>query len=106
MTDHRQARLPRRLLSLSTLIDATLSGDSMAFGELVTRYQNRLYNTMVHLVGCAESRWSGSRQFQMGNPGSQRPRPASVTTWQIIPLLRMYVKPSRRRPSVPSKLPS
>jgi RNA polymerase sigma-70 factor, ECF subfamily len=38
----------------ATLIDATLSGDSTAFGELVTRYQNRLFNTMVHLVGCAE----------------------------------------------------
>jgi RNA polymerase sigma-70 factor (ECF subfamily) len=38
----------------ATLIDATLSGDSTAFGELVTRYQNRLYNTVVHLVGCAE----------------------------------------------------
>lgn len=33
-------------------IDAALAGDSAAFGELVSRYQNRLYNTMVHVIGC------------------------------------------------------
>jgi RNA polymerase sigma-70 factor (ECF subfamily) len=36
------------------LIDATLAGDSTAFGQLVTKYQNRLYNTMVQVVGSAE----------------------------------------------------
>ncbi|OHB78265.1 MAG: RNA polymerase subunit sigma-70 [Planctomycetes bacterium RBG_16_64_10] len=36
------------------LIDAALSGDSTAFGELVTKYQNRLYNTMVQVVGSVE----------------------------------------------------
>ena len=36
------------------LIDQTLSGDSASFGELVLRYQNRLYNTMAHFVGCRE----------------------------------------------------
>jgi RNA polymerase sigma-70 factor (ECF subfamily) len=33
------------------LIDATLSGESAAFGQLVQKYQERLYNTMVHVVG-------------------------------------------------------
>jgi len=36
------------------LIEASRRDDSAAFGELVTRYQDRLYNTMVHVVGSAE----------------------------------------------------
>lgn len=35
----------------SQLIDEALAGDSAAFGQLVTRYQDRLYNTLVHVVG-------------------------------------------------------
>ena len=33
------------------LIEQTLAGDSAAFGRLVRKYQDRLYNTMVHVVG-------------------------------------------------------
>ena len=36
------------------LIDETLTGNSSAFGVLVTKYQDRLYNTLVHVVGCTE----------------------------------------------------
>jgi RNA polymerase sigma-70 factor (ECF subfamily) len=36
------------------LIDRTLAGQSAAFGQLVTKYQDRLYNTVVHVVGNAE----------------------------------------------------
>ena len=36
------------------LIDEALAGGSLAFGQLVTRYQDRLYNTLVHVVGCRE----------------------------------------------------
>jgi RNA polymerase sigma-70 factor (ECF subfamily) len=36
------------------LIDATLAGKSEAFGRLVLKYQDRLYNTLVHVVGCRE----------------------------------------------------
>ncbi len=36
------------------LIADALSGQSGAFGQLVQRYQDRLYNTMVHVVGSAE----------------------------------------------------
>jgi len=36
------------------LIDATLAGDSAAFGRLVTKYQDRLYNTIVQVVGSTE----------------------------------------------------
>ncbi|MGC4005300.1 MAG: sigma-70 family RNA polymerase sigma factor [Pirellulales bacterium] len=34
------------------LIDETLAGQSAAFGRLVTKYQDRLYNTLVHVTGC------------------------------------------------------
>jgi RNA polymerase sigma-70 factor (ECF subfamily) len=34
-----------------SLIEQTLAGDSAAFGRLVRKYQDRLYNTMVHVVG-------------------------------------------------------
>lgn len=33
------------------LIEAALKGDSAAFGCLVRKYQDRLYNTMLHVVG-------------------------------------------------------
>jgi RNA polymerase sigma-70 factor (ECF subfamily) len=36
------------------LIDQALQGDSQAFGRLMERYQDRLYNTMVHVVGCPD----------------------------------------------------
>lgn len=33
------------------LIEATLAGDREAFGELVRSYQERLYNSLIHLLG-------------------------------------------------------
>ena len=36
------------------LIDQTLGGQSAAFGQLVEKYQDRLYNTLVHVLGNAE----------------------------------------------------
>lgn len=36
------------------LIDEALAGCSAAFGHLVRKYQDRLYNTMVHVVGSTE----------------------------------------------------
>jgi RNA polymerase sigma-70 factor (ECF subfamily) len=36
------------------LIDETLAGRAAAFGHLVQRYQDRLYNSVVHVVGNAE----------------------------------------------------
>lgn len=35
------------------LIDQCLAGQTDAFGVLVTRYQDRLYGTLVHMVGSA-----------------------------------------------------
>lgn len=36
------------------LIDQALAGDSAAFGQLVQKYQDRLYNTMIHVAGSRE----------------------------------------------------
>ena len=36
------------------LIDEALAGHSDAFGQLVLKYQDRLFNTVVHVVGHAE----------------------------------------------------
>lgn len=37
------------------LIDAALGGNSAAFGKLVTKYQDRLYNTLVHVTGSTDT---------------------------------------------------
>ena len=34
------------------LIDESLQGNFEAYGELVRKYQNRLYSVVVHIVGC------------------------------------------------------
>ncbi len=36
------------------LIDETLAGDRTAFGQLVHKYQGRLFNTLLHVVGSRE----------------------------------------------------
>jgi RNA polymerase sigma-70 factor (ECF subfamily) len=36
------------------LIDEALDGESAAFGQLVRKYQDRLYNTIAHVVGCRD----------------------------------------------------
>ena len=36
------------------LITETLRGDSSAFGLLVQKYQDRLFNTVMHITGCRE----------------------------------------------------
>ena len=36
------------------LIEYSLDGDSSAFGQLVRKYQDRLFNTIVHVVGLRE----------------------------------------------------
>ncbi len=36
------------------LIEETLAGQTAAFGELVRKYQDRLFNTMVHAIGSPE----------------------------------------------------
>lgn len=45
---------PRVERSDQELIDAALARDTAAFGELVTKYQNRLFGALTHMLGSAE----------------------------------------------------
>jgi RNA polymerase sigma-70 factor (ECF subfamily) len=36
------------------LLDEALAGQSAAFGQLVSKYQDRLYNALVHVIGSTE----------------------------------------------------
>lgn len=36
------------------LIDEALAGNSASFGQLVVRYQDRLYNTIAQIMGCRD----------------------------------------------------
>lgn len=36
------------------LIDEALQGDAESFGEMVRKYQDRLFNTVLHVAGCRE----------------------------------------------------
>ncbi len=36
------------------LIDETLRGQTASFGELVTKYQDRLYNSVLHVIGSTD----------------------------------------------------
>jgi RNA polymerase sigma-70 factor (ECF subfamily) len=38
----------------SELIDEALAGESASFGELVTKYQDRLYNSVLHVIDSAD----------------------------------------------------
>ena len=54
---HRLRRVPDHGPAVNDdaqLIDETLAGHSAAFGRLVLKYQDRLYNTVVHVAGNAE----------------------------------------------------
>ncbi len=42
---------PKSSQTDNQLIEATLAGDRDAFGELVRRYQDRLFNSLIHLLG-------------------------------------------------------
>ncbi len=43
------------------LIAVCLTGDTVAFGELIRRYQDRLFNTVFRLLGSVEDAQDGAR---------------------------------------------
>lgn len=50
---HRISESAAVKLDDAQLIEQTLAGQPAAFGELVRRYQDRLYNMVAHTIGCA-----------------------------------------------------
>jgi RNA polymerase sigma-70 factor (ECF subfamily) len=49
--DRNQSSAPR---DESQIIDEALAGQTASFGELVTKYQDRLYNSVLHVIGSAD----------------------------------------------------
>ena len=49
-----QASHLRPVVDDDQLIDASLAGDSAAFGQLVRKYQDRLFNAIAHVAGSTE----------------------------------------------------
>ena len=52
--ERRPIQYERGLNDDAKLIEATLAGDTAAYGKLVLEYQDRLYNSLLRVVGCAD----------------------------------------------------
>lgn len=81
------------------LIDETLAGRSVAFGQLVTRYQDRLFNTVVHVVGCHEEARDVVQEafVQAFMKLDTFQRSAAFYTWLYRIALNMAISRQRRR---------
>jgi RNA polymerase sigma-70 factor (ECF subfamily) len=55
----KSARVP---LSDAELMDRAAQGDRAAFGQIISRYQNRLYNALLYLTGDGEEAADLARQ--------------------------------------------
>ncbi len=82
------------------LIDEALAGDSAAFGQLVTKYQDRLYNTLVHVVGTSEAAFDGVQdamvQAYVKLETFQRNSRAAFYTWLYRIAFNLAVSRHRR----------
>lgn len=84
------------------LIDATLAGSPEAFGELVLKYQDRLYATLVHVLGSmADARDVSQEAFLAAYQklGSFR-RESSFYSWLFRIAYNAAVTSRRKRRSV------
>ena len=85
------------------LIDETLAGNNAAFGQLVQKYQDRLFNTLVHVTGCPEEAEDVAQEtfvqaFLKLNTFQRR---ASVYTWMYRIAFNLWISRRRRkRPEV------
>jgi RNA polymerase sigma-70 factor, ECF subfamily len=81
------------------LIDEALAGRSVAFGQLVTRYQDRLYNALVHVIGSAdEARDVVQDAFvQAFLKLSSFHRTSAFYTWQYRIAFNVAISRRRRR---------
>lgn len=84
------------------LIDEALAGNSAAFGRLVTRYQDRLYNTLIHVVGNADEAYDVAQDafVQAFVKLSTFHREAAFYTW--LYRIAFNVAISRRRRHKPT----
>jgi RNA polymerase sigma-70 factor (ECF subfamily) len=85
----------------SHLIQAALAGNRDAFGELVARYQPRLYGVLVYVTGCtAEAEDVAQETFLLAlrHLGQFRQRSAFYTWLYRIALNQCASRRRRRRP--------
>lgn len=86
----------------ASLIDATLAGDTEAFGQLVERYQDRLYNGLLRFLGSAEDARDATQDAflqALTKLGSFR-RQSAFYTW--LYRIGMNMAMSRRRRARPN----
>jgi RNA polymerase sigma-70 factor (ECF subfamily) len=87
----------------ASLIDATLAGDREAFGRLVERYQDRLYNGLLRFLGSAEDARDATQDAflqALTKLGSFR-RQSAFYTWLYRIGMNMAMSRARRaRPSI------
>jgi len=85
------------------LIDLTIAGDSAAFGQIVLKYQDRLFNTLVHVVGCAEEAQDVAQEafvLAFQKIGSFQ-RKSALYTWLYRIAMNTWLSRNRkRRPQV------
>lgn len=85
------------------LIDETLAGNTAAFGQLVQKYQDRLFNTLVHVTGCHEEAEDVAQEtfVQAFVKLDSFQRRASVYTWMYRIAFNLWITRRRRkRPEV------
>ena len=85
------------------LIDETLAGNTAAFGQLVQKYQDRLFNTLVHVTGCHEEAEDVAQEtfVQAFLKLSTFQHRASVYTWMYRIAFNLWITRRRRkRPEV------
>jgi RNA polymerase sigma-70 factor (ECF subfamily) len=84
------------------LIDEALAGSSAAFGQLVTKYQDRLYNTLVHVVGSRDTAYDVAQDafVQAYVKLDKFARASAFYTW--LYRIAMNTAASRRRREKPT----
>lgn len=83
----------------SRLIDEALGGDSAAFGRLVGKYQDRLYNTLMHVTGSSEEARDVSQDafVQAFVKLSSFQRSSAFYTWLYRIAFNLAISRRRRR---------
>jgi len=86
------------------LIDEALAGSTAAFGLLVERYQDRLFNTLVHIAGNAEDAADIAQEafVQAYLKLNTFQRTAAFYTWLYRIAFNLAVSQRRRRRSTSS----
>ncbi len=81
------------------LIAETLAGHSAAFGQLVSKYQDRLYNTLVHITGHADEAYDVVQDafVQAYLKLSSFERQAAFYTWLYRIAFNVAISRKRRR---------